>query len=215
MASAILFGSIGTLAETSDMQRRAFNLAFAEAGLNWHWEGPAYTEMLKRSGGRGRIARSAAGRGEEVDAGAIHAAKSRIFRDMLAAEGATPRPGVSDVVSAASLADVPLAFATSTDRSNVDALLAALTTTIPSSVFATILDRSQVDAGKPDPEVYARTLDRLGLALPVSASSRFPACITAATISERSRPSWTRFRRSSSASLHPASDRQVTADRRL
>ena len=32
---AILFGSIATLIETSDLQREAFNQAFKEAGLNW------------------------------------------------------------------------------------------------------------------------------------------------------------------------------------
>ncbi|MFT7179418.1 MAG: phosphoglycolate phosphatase-like HAD superfamily hydrolase, partial [Oceanospirillaceae bacterium] len=34
---AILFGSIGTLVETSELQRRAFNQAFSEAGLDWNW----------------------------------------------------------------------------------------------------------------------------------------------------------------------------------
>lgn len=31
---AILFGSIGTLIETSDLQRESFNEAFKEAGLD-------------------------------------------------------------------------------------------------------------------------------------------------------------------------------------
>jgi beta-phosphoglucomutase-like phosphatase (HAD superfamily) len=35
---AVIFGSIGTIAETSDIQRQAFNLAFAEAGLDWNWD---------------------------------------------------------------------------------------------------------------------------------------------------------------------------------
>ena len=35
---AILFGSIGTLAETSDLQRNAFNEAFKISGLNWFWD---------------------------------------------------------------------------------------------------------------------------------------------------------------------------------
>ena len=35
---AILFGSIGTLIETSDIQRESFNEAFKEAGLDWYWD---------------------------------------------------------------------------------------------------------------------------------------------------------------------------------
>ncbi len=37
---AILLGSIGVVAETSDIQRRAYNTAFKEAGLDWVWEVP-------------------------------------------------------------------------------------------------------------------------------------------------------------------------------
>ena len=35
--SAILFGSISTLADTSELQRRAFNEAFEAHGLDWNW----------------------------------------------------------------------------------------------------------------------------------------------------------------------------------
>ena len=34
---ALFFGSIGTIVETSEIQRQSFNLAFKEAGLNWYW----------------------------------------------------------------------------------------------------------------------------------------------------------------------------------
>ena len=35
---AIIFGSIGTLVETSDIQRQSFNHAFMEIGLDWYWD---------------------------------------------------------------------------------------------------------------------------------------------------------------------------------
>ena len=35
---AIIFGSIGTLVETSDIQRQSFNQAFKEIGLDWYWD---------------------------------------------------------------------------------------------------------------------------------------------------------------------------------
>jgi hypothetical protein len=34
----ILFGSISTVADTSELQREAFNAAFAEHGLDWRWD---------------------------------------------------------------------------------------------------------------------------------------------------------------------------------
>ena len=59
---AIIFGSIGTVTETSDMQHRAFNRAFAEAGLNWDWDFETYKDMVAGDGavvgGSERISRS-------------------------------------------------------------------------------------------------------------------------------------------------------------
>jgi len=52
---AILFGSIGTLIETSDFQRESFNEAFKEAGLDWYWDQEDYRLLLKQSGGTKRI----------------------------------------------------------------------------------------------------------------------------------------------------------------
>ena len=39
---ALLFGSIGTLIESSDIQRNSFNEAFKEAGLDWYWDEQDY-----------------------------------------------------------------------------------------------------------------------------------------------------------------------------
>ena len=44
---AILFGSIGTLVETSELQRTAFNQAFSEAGLDWTWNPDETKSCLK------------------------------------------------------------------------------------------------------------------------------------------------------------------------
>ena len=43
---AILFGSIGTIAETSRLQLRSFNQAFSESGLDWNWSIGEYQTML-------------------------------------------------------------------------------------------------------------------------------------------------------------------------
>ena len=39
---ALLFGSIGTLIESSNIQRNSFNEAFKEAGLDWYWDEQDY-----------------------------------------------------------------------------------------------------------------------------------------------------------------------------
>ena len=47
MVKAIFFGSVGTLAETSELQCQAFNKAFAEAGLDWFWRPNEYRELCE------------------------------------------------------------------------------------------------------------------------------------------------------------------------
>ena len=124
--SAILFGSISTLVDTSELQRRAFNEAFAAHGLDWEWSRDDYTAMLGSNGGKQRIADYAARRGDDVDAAAVHETKSKIFRELLADADVEPRPGVVLTVERAKQDGHALGLVTTTSRENVAAVLAAL-----------------------------------------------------------------------------------------
>ena len=55
MVDALLFGSIGVLAETSEIQRQAYNQSFEEHGLDWYWNIANYCELLKTPGGKRRL----------------------------------------------------------------------------------------------------------------------------------------------------------------
>ena len=65
---SIFLGSIGTIVETSEIQRRAFNLAFEKCKIPWTWEQQPATSPLRESGGVG----SDAGPGRGVACGALH-----------------------------------------------------------------------------------------------------------------------------------------------
>ncbi len=54
-AAALIFDVDGTLAETEELHRRAFNHAFARHGLDWHWDRAAYKDLLRVTGGKERI----------------------------------------------------------------------------------------------------------------------------------------------------------------
>ena len=56
---AVLFDLDGTLADTEHAHLAAFNQAFADEGLDWHWDLPMYTRLLEVSGGKERIAQGA------------------------------------------------------------------------------------------------------------------------------------------------------------
>ena len=52
---ALLFGSIGVLAETSELQRQAYNTAFVAHGVDWHWNIATYCRHLATPGGQNRL----------------------------------------------------------------------------------------------------------------------------------------------------------------
>ena len=66
MLEALIFDVDGTVAETEDLHRRAFNLAFARHGLDMAWNEPDYRRLLRTSGGKERIARAIAERGAKL-----------------------------------------------------------------------------------------------------------------------------------------------------
>ena len=160
--SALLFGSISTLADTSELQRLAFNKAFSAHDLDWTWDRADYISMLGSNGGAGRIAEYAASKGVNVDADAVHATKSQIFQELLQTIGVEARPGVADTIKAAKADGVKVGFVTTTSRENIDALLTALAPAVTADSFDVIVDVTSVENGKPDPDAYLHALDSLG-----------------------------------------------------
>ena len=166
---AIIFGSIGTLTETSEMQRQAFNQAFAEAGHHWRWDSDAYREMVSGAnavvGGGDRITQFAAARGITLgddQVKALHATKSRIFQAMMTNDGLPLNVGVDALIADAKASGMRVAFASTTSRANIDAMLSATRPAIADR-FDLILSGENVDAIKPAPDIYIAALERLAL----------------------------------------------------
>jgi HAD superfamily hydrolase (TIGR01509 family) len=160
--SAILFGSISTVADTSELQREAFNRAFEAHGLDWRWDREDYRAMLSTSGGRDRIAEHARSLGQDVDADAVHATKSEIFRQSLAGSGIEPRPGVVDTVRGARARGLRVGLVTTTSPANVAALMDALGPELGAADFDVVVDTDSVERPKPDPAAYDFAVRSLG-----------------------------------------------------
>lgn len=158
--SALIFGSIGVLAETSDTQRRAFNTAFEEHELYWHWDEDAYRTLLEVPGGKARIRYYAMAQGTEVDIEAIYESKIAAFGEALS-YGVTLRPGVVDLFEAAKADGIKIGFATTTDPRQVNILLNALRGEISASDFDYIGSILRVAAGKPASDIYFDALRAL------------------------------------------------------
>jgi len=149
---ALLLGSIGTLADTSEIQREAFNAAFRKHGLDWHWPRDEYRARLHKAGGKARIAAEAEARGQSVDVAGLHATKSELFQHALASDGAQARPGLRETITLARARGVAVGLVTTTSRANVDAILSALS--MDRSVFDVIVTEEEVASVKPAPDAY-------------------------------------------------------------
>ena len=55
MISALIWDVDGTLSETEETHRAAFNSAFADAGLDWTWDRALYRRLLHVTGGKERV----------------------------------------------------------------------------------------------------------------------------------------------------------------
>ena len=161
---ALLFGSIGTLIETSELQRKALNTAFLRSGLNWHWTKDYYRSELAISGGQSRIERYARIMGQQVDSAAIHAEKTRLFNAMLAKNKLPARPGVVECIDWCLDNNVALGFVTTTSKDNVLSVLDALSDRVSTTSFDFIGTRDDVVRVKPSPDIYQHALRQLGVA---------------------------------------------------
>ena len=163
--SVVLFGSIGTIVESSDIQRRAYNRALQEAGLNWHWDELVYRDLLLQSGGRDRLAMLGAATGQalsDAQIAQIHSRKTELACEELAATSPALRPGVAALMMLAAERGWKRGFVTSTEQANIDAVL-ALDPAVARDQFDVIIGRTDVTHGKPHPEAFALALDRLGV----------------------------------------------------
>lgn len=162
--TTLMFGSIGTVMETSDVQRRAYNQALKEAGLSWVWTREIYSELLNQSGGQERLAMLASATGAKLSAReieAIHSRKTKLACEELVFKHTALRPGVAELIKWAKARRMLLAFVTTTYQPNIDAIFRSANGAILESDFDYIGSRSSVSLGKPSPEAYLTALGHL------------------------------------------------------
>lgn len=166
---ALIFDVDGTLAETEEVHRRAFNEAFAAFGLPWNLERPLYKELLQVTGGKERILHYLTNRHpqdlptlrEKIPA--IYDFKTKRYSAMILAGAVALKPGVARLIAEAKSAGACLAIATTTHRDNVEALLQHTLPPHGAALFDAIVAGDDVTAKKPDPEVFDAALRKLGL----------------------------------------------------
>jgi HAD superfamily hydrolase (TIGR01509 family) len=168
---ALLWDVDGTLAETErDGHRVAFNRAFEDCGVPWRWDEAHYGDLLRITGGRERFLFDMNTRANapplaerEALARAVHEKKKGHYAELVKSAGIVLRGGVRELMNDCRERGVRMGVATTSSRVNVEALLRKNLGERWADAFAVMVCGEDVERKKPDPEVYALALSRLGI----------------------------------------------------
>lgn len=165
----LIFDIDGTMAETEELHRRAYNETFAAERLGWTWTPDLYARLLGVTGGKERLRHYV----ERYDAPGgpamlarvdrLHEAKTARYQALVESGEAKLRPGVARLVREASNAGVRMAIAATAGLQNAVTILRAGFGPNGDDLFAEIVAGDAVKRKKPAPDVYNLALERLGV----------------------------------------------------
>ncbi len=162
----------GTLADTEEIHRLAFNRSFREHGLDWEWGADQYADLLSTSGGRERI--QAYARTQKSNhplseeqlrefAARVHQRKSVCYQQQFDAEPIHLRSGVRRLLEEARNCGLRLAVATNSSRANFELLMQRCDWPEIIGIWDAVISRDEIREMKPSPAVYLKALESLEL----------------------------------------------------
>src|SRR5688500_12890560 len=165
---ALIFDLDGTMADTEELHRQAFNAAFIRLELWWDWGPLRYSELLEVSGGQDRLHRyvdslkvpPAEKARLHAIVPVIHYTKSEIYAELLRAGQPPLRPGVKRVVAEARQEGLKVAVISSTASANARAILDVH---FGKGEIDLLVSAEEVARRKPAPDLYLRALSLLRL----------------------------------------------------
>lgn len=166
----LIFDVDGTLAETEEHHRIAFNQAFMLEGLDWYWDAALYARLLAVTGGKERIRAfiEAEARERLSDAATLgprlHRLKTRLYNHAVAGGAVALRPGMAELIAEARGAGLRLAIATTTSMANVETLLRVALGASWREIFPVVVAGDMAPSKKPAPDAYLQALALLGIA---------------------------------------------------
>jgi len=163
---AVFWDVDGTLADTEmDGHRPAFNQAFRELGLNWHWDCDLYQRLLGIPGGGQRVAFYAREQGQELSDARLDQLrhyKQQHYLERIGSGAVSLRPGVARLLEELRSSGVAQWIVTSSGQASVAALLQGLFGP-EDHPFAGVVSSSDVTRHKPHPDPYHCALNRSGV----------------------------------------------------
>ena len=148
--------------------RVAFNLAFEEHGLDWHWDEELYGKLLKITGGKERIKYYQTDFLKQdvlsdTEIKELHLCKTKHYVELLQSGKIPLRRGVKKLIDEALDENIQVAISTTTTPVNVTALLHATLGKDSEKYFTDIAAGDIVPNKKPAPDIYRHALKNLNL----------------------------------------------------
>ncbi|MDX1811344.1 MAG: HAD hydrolase-like protein, partial [Gammaproteobacteria bacterium] len=102
---AVIFDVDGTLANTEEAHRQAFNQCFVEFGKDWEWSVELYTQLLRVTGGKERMryyledfCQQTVSDEQYEEIKKMHLRKNEIYHQMIADKHVPLRTGVESLI---------------------------------------------------------------------------------------------------------------------
>jgi beta-phosphoglucomutase len=154
---AFLFDMDGTLADTMPFHLRAWIALLGERGIQVEPE--AFLRQTAGQTNREICDRTLGLRLTDAELADFEERKESAFRDLCRPHLA-PIAGLRPFLDASRNLSIPLAVATSACRANRDLVLEGLGL---APYFAAVVGVEEIQRGKPDPEIFLKAADRLGV----------------------------------------------------
>ncbi len=164
--TGVIFDVDGTLAETEEIHRRAFNETFENFKVQWFWDQHTYKRLLKVTGGKERIkfyAKEMRSDLEDTDIADLHRYKTTLYEQLVTSGGISLRPGVERLIRELQASSIKILIATTTNYSNVVTLVDSTLGPGSTNVFDVIAAGDVVRHKKPSPDVYIKALEEASL----------------------------------------------------
>lgn len=162
----LLFDLDGVVADTEDLHRQAYNLAFEEAGLETRWSFSDYKQSFHLSAG-GKLHQIQISKGLKEDPDhfrkRLYERKRSHYVKLLDEADLAPRPGVIRLIDEALLRGVALAAASTGAKEAAWAVLRKTLGRERAERFASLKAGDDAPRRKPAPDIYLLALKELGL----------------------------------------------------
>ena len=155
----------GTIANTElEAHLPAFNYAFRDLGIDWHWDENQYIELLRINGGKNRIGHYSKSKNyyfsEELII-KIHEKKQYHYLKIIKKNCVKFKTGVFRLINELHRKNVRQFIVTSSSRKQVDLLLKYLFN--GSNPFEFIISSEDVELKKPNPLPYLKAIQLSGI----------------------------------------------------